>query len=173
MAQAAQQPCGLGAALGLSRLAERLLGPSFHTFKQISLFAWLPLLSVWFGLGEAAKIAFVALASFVPVAVNTFQGIRAVPLELIEVARVLRLTRWQWLTRLVWPAAAPSVFAGIQLALIYAWLATLGAEYLLVSGPGIGSTLVNGRENVQMDLVLFGVFVVGLIGALMNALAAR
>lgn len=162
-----------GLLLGLSRPAERALGPSFHTLKQISLFAWIPLISVWFGLGDAAKVAFLSLAAFFPVVLNTYEGIRSVPRELVEVARVLRFTRWQLLWRVVLPGATPSIFAGIHLALIYAWLATLGAEYLLVSGQGIGNTMIDGREHFKMDLVLFGVVVVGLVGFALNWIATR
>lgn len=162
-----------GIAFGLSRLFEKMIGPTFHTLKQISLFAWIPLLSVWFGLGDAAKVAFLSLAAFFPVVLNTFEGIRSVPGELIEAARVLNFTRRQWLTKLVLPAAAPSILAGIHLALVYAWLATLGAEYLLVSGQGIGNTMIDGRELFLMDLVIFGVIVVGLVGFALNWLAAR
>lgn len=162
-----------GAALGLSRLAERLFGPSFHTLKQISLFAWIPLISVWFGLGDLAKVVFLSLAAFFPMVLNTFEGIRSVPRDFVEVARVHGFSRWQVLRRVILPSAAPSIFAGVHLSLIYAWLATLGAEYLLVSGKGIGNTLVDGREHFWMDLVLFGVIVVGLVGYALNWLAGR
>jgi sulfonate transport system permease protein len=162
-----------GAALGASRLFEKLAGPSLHTLKQISLFAWIPLLSVWFGLGDAAKVAFLSLAAFFPVVLNTFEGIRGVPPELLEVARVLRFDRWQRWRRVILPAAAPSIFAGIHLGLIYAWLATLGAEYLLVAGRGIGNLLVDGREHFWMDQVLLGVVVVGLVGFALNWIASR
>jgi sulfonate transport system permease protein len=162
-----------GAALGLSRLFERLVGPTFHTVKQISLFAWIPLISVWFGLGDAAKVVFLSLAAFFPVVLNTFEGIRAVPADLLEVARVLKFSRMQVLWRVVLPSASPSIFAGIHLGLIYAWLATLGAEYLLVSGKGIGNTMIDGRENFWMDLVIFGVIVVGLVGFTLNWIASR
>jgi sulfonate transport system permease protein len=160
---------GAGALLGASRWAERLLGPSFHTLKQISLFAWIPMLSMWFGLGEVAKIAFIALAAFFPMVLNTFEGIRSVPRELIEVGRVHAFSPWQMLARVIAPAAAPSIFTGIQLALIYGWLATLGAEYLLASGKGLGNTLIDGREHFWMDLVLFGVLVTGTVGFALNA----
>lgn len=162
-----------GAALGASRLFEKLAGPSFHTLKQISLFAWIPLLSVWFGLGDAAKVAFLSLAAFFPVVLNTFEGIRGVPPDLLEVARVLGFSRRQAWTRVILPAALPSIFAGIHLGLVYAWLATLGAEYLLVSGQGIGNTMIDGREHFLMNLVLFGVIVVGLVGFSLNWLAGR
>lgn len=158
-----------GVLLGGSRWFDRLVGPSFHTLKQISLFAWIPMLSMWFGLGDGAKIAFVAMAAFFPVVLNTFEGIRSVPRESIEVARVFDFSPWQLLTRVIAPSAAPSVFTGLQLSLIYTWLATLGAEYLLASGKGIGNTLIDGREHFEMDLVLFGVVVIGLVGFVLNS----
>ena len=90
------------------------------------------------------------------------------PREFIEVARVYEFSTWQLLRRVVAPAAAPSIFTGIHLSLIYTWLATLGAEYLLASGKGIGNTLIDGREHFWMDLVLFGVVVIGLVGFILN-----
>jgi len=160
-----------GTALGLSRLLESLVGPTLHTVKQISLFAWIPLISVWFGLGDTAKVVFLSLAAFFPVLLNTFEGIRGVPRELVEVARAFAFTRTQMLRRVVLPAALPSIFTGVHLALIYAWLATLGAEYLLTSGIGIGNLLTDGREHLWMDQVLLGVAVVGLVGFTLNLVA--
>jgi sulfonate transport system permease protein len=163
----------VGGFLGFSRWFDRLVGPSFNTFKQISLFAWIPLISVWFGLGDVAKVVFLSLAALVPVVVNVCDGIRSTPQSLLEVARVFRFTRWQTITQVVLPAAVPSIFTGIYLALIYSWLATIGAEYLLVSGRGIGNTLIEGSEHFQMDLVIFGMIVIGLVGWAMNAVARR
>ncbi|MBD1550767.1 ABC transporter permease [Pseudomonas sp. C2L11] len=161
----------LGCVLGLSALGNRLLGPSFNTFKQVSLFAWIPLISVWFGLGDVAKVVFLSLAALVPVVVNTADGLRNVPLPLLEVARVYGYSRWQSLTLVRLPAALPSIFTGLYLGLIYSWLATIGAEYLLVSGEGIGNTLIDGSEHFRMDLVLFGMLVIGTVGWLLNSLA--
>jgi sulfonate transport system permease protein len=161
----------LGCALGLSRVAARMLGPSFDTFKQISLFAWIPLISVWFGLGDAAKVVFLSLAALLPVAAHTCDGIHAVPREFVDVARTLRYSRPQMVLYVILPAALPSIFTGLYLGLIYSWLATLGAEYLLVAGSGIGNTLIDGSEQFRMDLVLFGIIVVGFTGWVLNALA--
>jgi sulfonate transport system permease protein len=162
----------LGIALGLSRLLDELVGPTLNTIKQISLFAWIPLISVWFGLGDTAKVVFLSLAAFFPVVLNTFEGIRSVPHELVEVGRVFALTRVQMLHRVVLPAALPSIFTGVHLALIYAWLATLGAEYLLTSGIGIGNLLTDGREHLWMDQVLLGIVMVGLVGYALNVIAS-
>jgi sulfonate transport system permease protein len=161
----------LGALLGVSPFANRLVGPSFNTFKQVSLFAWIPLISVWFGLGDLAKVVFLSLAALLPVVAHTADGICAVSPELLDVGRVFRYSKWQTVNRIVIPAALPSIFTGVYLALIYSWLATLGAEYLLVAGSGIGNTLVDGSEQFRMDLVVFGVIVIGITGWALNSLA--
>ena len=162
----------LGALLGISRLAERLLGPSFDGLKQVAAFAWIPLISMWFGVGEGAKVVFVALAAFTPVVVNTCEGVRCASRELLEVGRILRLTRRQILTRILLPSALPSILTGIQLALIYSWLATVGAEYFMTVGPGIGGLVIEGRERFDMGLVMLGVVVLGAVGYAINRLAA-
>jgi sulfonate transport system permease protein len=162
----------LGSAMGSWRIADRLLGPSFNAAKQVAVFAWIPLISVWLT-GEPAKIVFIALAAFYPVVVNAHEGIRSVSREHIEVARAFRFSRWQTFKRVVLPAALPSIFSGLHLALIYSWLGTIGAEYLLAPAPGIGNLMIDGREALAMDKVLLGVILVGLVGFSLNTLAAR
>ena len=162
----------LGGVLGASRLADRLIGPTFHASKQVAIFAWIPLMSVWLGTGELAKVVFIALAAFFPMVQNTYEGVHGVAREYVEVARVFRFTPWQLVRRVILPAAAPSIFAGVHLALFYAWLATLGAEYLLAAGPGIGNLMIDGREQFAMDKVFLGVLITGAVGALLNTLAA-
>ncbi len=162
----------LGSAMGLWRIADRLFGPSFDAAKQVAVFAWIPLISVWFT-GESAKVVFIALAAFYPVVVNTHEGIRSVSREHIEVARAFRFSRLQSFKRVVLPAALPSIFSGLHLALIYSWLGTLGAEYLLAPAPGIGNLMIDGRESLAMDKVLLGVIIAGLVGFSLNTIAAR
>jgi sulfonate transport system permease protein len=160
-----------GGMLGLSRVAEKLLLPSFDFLKQIAIFAWIPLIAMWFGVGETAKVVFVALAAFTPVVVNTFEGVRAAPRHLLEVGAVLTFGRVQRLRRIILPAALPAILTGLQLALIYAWLATIGAEYFMTAGPGIGSLIVDGRERFQMSEVMLGVVLLGCIGFLFACIA--
>ncbi len=161
----------VGGAMGLSRTVDRLVGPLFHAIKQVSHFAWIPLISVWFGMGDTGKIAFLSMAAFFPLVLNTFEGVRSVGADLVDVARVYRYSRWQLFRRVVLPAATPSILTGVQLAVIYSWSACLGAEYLLQAGKGIGNVLQDGQEHFLMDLVIFGVIVVGLVGFLINRLA--
>jgi sulfonate transport system permease protein len=161
----------LGTLLGLSRLADRLLSPSFDAMKQIAVFAWIPLISMWFGIGETAKVAFIAIAAFTPVVVNTCEGVRGASRQLVEVGAMLTFSRAQLITRVFLPSAIPSVLTGIHLALIFSWLATVGAEYFMTVGPGIGGLITEGRERFHMDLVMLGVLVLGTVGWLLNKLA--
>jgi sulfonate transport system permease protein len=162
----------VGSIMGMSRVWERALGPSFHAAKQVAIFAWLPLMSVWLGTGELAKVVFIGLAAFYPVALSTFEGIRSVAPAHVEVAQVFRFTPVQIVRRVVLPGALPSILLGVKLGLVYAWLGTIGAEYLLAAAPGIGNLMIDGRESFQMDKVLLGVILVGAVGFGISAAAS-
>lgn len=163
---------GLGIALGLVtgmwRLADRAISPSFNTLRQITLFAWIPLLTAWFGNGDASKLVYIAMSAFFPAALNTYLGLRNIPERYLEVARVLRLSFRTRLTRLILPAALPSIFVGIQIALITAWLGTVSSEYAMGMGRGLGTFLSEGRGQFRMDVVLLGVSVLALVGYIIN-----
>lgn len=163
----------LGCLLGVSRWADRLLGPSFHTLRQISLFAWLPLLSTWFGYGELSKLIFIALSTLYPVVLGTVEGVRGVSLAQAEVARVFRFSRTQTLFRLILPAAAPQIATGLTLGLVYAWVATIGSEFLLANwGNGLGNIVIKGRAAFNIELIVVGMLAIGLVGTALNRLAA-
>ncbi|MFZ4552589.1 MAG: ABC transporter permease [Aquabacterium sp.] len=162
----------VGVLLGVSRLADKLLGPTFHTARQISLFAWLPLLSAIVGTGDLAKIIFISFSAFYPVVLGTLDGVKGVTPAHLEVAKVYGFSRLQLLTRLILPAASPQILGGLRLGLIYAWLATIGAEYLLVNdGQGIGNTVFKGRMAFNVELIIFGLIAIGVVGNLFNRLA--
>jgi sulfonate transport system permease protein len=163
----------VGALLGASRIVDRIVGPTFHAAKQVAVFAWIPLMSVWFGTGELAKVVFIALSAFYPIALSTEEGVRSIAREHLEVARAFRFSRWSTVRRVLLPAAAPSIFAGLRLGLVYSWLGTIGAEYLLAPGRGIGNVMISGRQRVAMDDVFLGIIVVAFVGFLLDALAGR
>lgn len=163
----------LGLLLGLSRGAERLLGPSLSAVRQVALFAWVPLLTAWFGLGEGAKLVFVALAAFFPLLIATQRGIANLSPQLGEAAQALRLGLVQRLRLLVLPGAAPAIFAGARLSLIYAWLGTIGAEYFMPSDGGIASLMIGAQQLFRMDQVMAAMVLIGLVGALLGHLGQR
>ena len=163
----------IGALLGLSRGAARLLGPGFLAWRQVALFAWVPLLALWFGSGETGKIASIAVAALAPAAVNTWQGMAALPPAYGELARALGFRRRDTIRLIALPGALPAIATGLHTALIYAWLATIGAELFFNIAPGLAGRMNEGRETFQMDLLLVYLVVLGGTGIALNALAAR
>ena len=163
----------LGTAMGLSSTVERASGGSFHALRQITLFAWIPLLTAWFGNGEASKIVYIALSAFFPVALNTATGLRNVPTSYREVSRVLSLSRRQEIRRVLLPAALPAITIGIEIALISAWIGTVGAEYAIGNGRGIGTFVSEGREQFRMDIVIIGVIALAATGYLATRVCRR
>ncbi len=163
----------LGVALALMPLVDILLAPTLNAARQVALFAWVPFLSLWLGNGEEGRVAFIALAAFFPVLLNTHLGTRRVEARYIEVARVLGLKSHRLILKIILPWAMPSLMTGLRLGLIYAWLATIGAEYLFSSTTGIGSLMMDARELFRMDQVILGMGVVGAVGFSLNALLSR
>ncbi|MCO4888004.1 ABC transporter permease [Cupriavidus sp. WGtm5] len=151
------------AAMGLSPTLRDYVYPTFKAFSQVPMLGWLPLLMLLVGIDEALKVILIAKAAFVPVALNTYKGIGSVPTRYLEVARVLQLTRWQTLSRVVLPAAAAPVWNGVRYGLTHAWLALVVVE-LLASSEGLGYMIVYGRQLFQLDMVLAAVVVVGVVG---------
>lgn len=158
----------VGIALGWNRHIDRIVGPVLRFVRHVAIFAWLPLLTAWVGLGESAKIAFVAIATGLTMLVAVAGGMRATPPALLEVADVLGLSLWKRFTLLRWPAAAPQCFAGFHLCLIHGWLATIGAEYFLSSAPGIGSLMIGAEQAFRMDVVVTAMLTIGALGAAFN-----
>jgi sulfonate transport system permease protein len=156
-------------ALGLSPTADKLVGPSFHAFRQVALFAWIPLLTAWLGGGDLAKVVFIAMAAFKPVAMGTYEGVRGASTAHLEVGRVLRFSRTRVLLSIILPGARPAIVAGLQLALISSWLAAIGAEYLMGGiAAGVGSFVIAARERMLPDQVFIGVIAIAIVGVILN-----
>ncbi|MEH2549829.1 sulfonate transport system permease protein [Bradyrhizobium sp. AZCC 2262] len=162
----------IGILLGLSSIADRIFTTWFNGLKQIALLAWIPLISIWFGFDEAAKIVFIALAASIPVILNIVEGVRSTSRKDIEVGEIFQFSRWQLIRLIYLPSALPSILTGIHLALIYSWLATIGAEYFMAIGPGIGGLIIAGRERFEMDMVMLGIVVLGVVGFTLDRLAS-
>jgi sulfonate transport system permease protein len=163
----------LGLAMGLVGPLDRLFNGTFAALRLVAIFAWIPLLTAWVGLGEASKVNFVAIASFFPMQLATYRGVSTLSAQLIEAARTLRLGAFDRLRYLVLPGIAPSVFAGLRLALLQCWIGTMGAEYFMPSGGGIGSLLINAQQLFRIDTVLAAMVMIGVVAALLNTIGGR
>lgn len=155
----------VGLATGLARPLNRLLSGTLTVLRLVAIFAWLPLLTAWVGLGQAAKITFIAIACFFPMQLATERGIANLSAQLAETAKTLRLRFPQRLRYVVLPGASASMFAGLRLAMVQAWVGTVGAEYFMSSGAGIGSFMINAQQLLRMDLVVSAMVLVGLTAA--------
>jgi len=160
-----------GLALGFSPLLARVVGPTLMTYRQISLFAWIPLVSMWFGGGEAGKIAFIAMAAFQPTLVNSWRGVAEIPKSYRELSDVLLLGRLGFVALIALPCALPQIFTGLHSALICSWAATVGAELLFNLAPGLGGQMNEGQQMFLMDKLLLCILLLGSVGVVFNLLA--
>jgi sulfonate transport system permease protein len=159
----------LGAGMGFSEAFARFVRPTFLVISQIPILAWLPFLMLLLGIGEALKIVLVAKAVFTPVTLSTCAGIQGVPARYLELARVLQLTRWGTLRRVVLPAALPQLFSGFRYGLTHAWLSLVAVE-LLASYEGVGYLMVYSRQLFQLDVMVAVMLVIAAAGLLLDRL---
>ena len=152
-----------GVSIALSRLAEAAFSPLFLTLWQVPVIAFVPTMVLFLGINEPFKIAVVAIAAFFPIALATFDGVRGVPKAWFEVAKVYRTRLPDLVWRILVPATIPSVLTGLRIALTRAWIVLIAAE-LLAADSGIGQMMEMGRQLFQLDVVLAGVVVSGVIG---------
>lgn len=153
----------LGFLLGLVPAVRGFLSPSLSFLQQIPAISWIPMFILWLGIDEASKIAIIVYSAFFPIFLNTLRGIANTDPKLKEVAYTYGLSRWDLITRVYLPSAAPSVFVGMRLGLSFSWRSLVAAE-LLGASKGIGYLIQEGREMAQPDLMLVGVLIIGLTG---------
>jgi sulfonate transport system permease protein len=165
---------GLALALGLLtgtlRQAETVLDSTIQMVRNIPPLALIPLVILWFGIDEGAKLFLVSLGVFFPIYVNTFHGIRSVDKGLIEMARSYGLTGWPLYRHVILPGALPSILVGVRFSLGLMWVVLIVAETISAQA-GIGYMTMNAREFLQTDVVLVGILLYALLGKLADVLA--
>ncbi|QQN87985.1 ABC transporter permease [Acinetobacter variabilis] len=161
----------LGLALGLNVWLDRIFSPTLNAIKHVAVFAWIPLMIMWFGHGEVSKVIFIALVVFYPVFFNTYDGVKNVPVKIKEVAQIFQLSPVRTFFKVILPAAAPSIFAGLNIALVFSWVATVGAEYFFVSSVGVVNPIMDGQNLFQMEVVLYGMAIIAIVGLLFSKAA--
>ena len=153
----------LGLLTGLFVPAQVLLDSSLQMLRNIPPLATIPLVILWFGIDEGAKLFLVALGVFFPLYLNTFHGIRTVDRGLIEMARSYGLSGWPLYLDVILPGALPSILVGLRFSLGLMWVLLIVAE-TISSSSGIGYMTMNAREFLQTDVVLVGILVYALLG---------
>lgn len=165
---------GLGLLLGLlngsSKIASTLLDTTLQMIRNIPALALIPLVILWFGIDESAKLFLVAIGVFFPIYINTYHGIRSVDPQLIEMGKSYDLTRWQLYKDIILPGAMPSILVGLRFALGLVWVLLIVAETISAQA-GIGYMTMNAREFLQTDVVLVGILLYALLGKLADVFA--
>ncbi|WPP01951.1 ABC transporter permease [Pseudomonas sp. HR96] len=157
--------------VGLSREAEAYLEPTFAGLRAIPSLAWVPLLLLWLGIDETAKIVLIAIGAFFPVYVNGVAAIRDIDRRLVEVGQMYNFGRTRLIRRILLPAALPGLFTGLRSGLSMAWMFLVAAE-LIAATKGLGYLLSDGRETSRPDIVLAAIIVLALLGKISDGLLA-
>ncbi|MGN5519456.1 aliphatic sulfonate ABC transporter permease SsuC [Halopseudomonas sp. Lyrl_26] len=160
----------LGFISGLSRWGERLLDSSVQMIRNVPHLALIPLVILWFGIDESAKIFLVALGTLFPIYLNTYHGIRNVDAGLVEMARSYGLSGFALFRQVILPGALPSILVGLRFALGFMWLTLIVAETISASA-GIGYLAMNAREFLQTDVVVLAIVLYALLGKLADVAA--
>lgn len=153
----------LGILMGRLPRLSAITDLTISLLRPIPVTAWVPLVLIVFGLGSKSAVILIFIAAFYPILLNTVTGVRAVPPRLVEAAAMLGTGRRQMLTRVVLPAALPSIFAGMRIALGFAWVVVVVGETVGVS-TGLGSVISEAREISNTALIITGMFFIGLAG---------
>jgi len=160
----------LGMINGLSKTLERLFDSSIQMVRTIPHLALIPLVILWFGIGESSKLFLVALGVSFPIYLNTFHGIRSVDKGLIEMGKIYGLHSFHLFTTVILPGALPSILVGLRYALGIMWLSLIVAE-TISADSGIGYMAMNAREFMHMDIVVLSILLYALLGKLSDLVA--
>jgi sulfonate transport system permease protein len=154
--------------MGASTRVEALVSPVFRMARQLPTIALIPALILVFGVEETFKLVVVAKASFFPVALAAFEGVRQIPRAYLDVAAVNRLPARVLVTQLLVPATIPHVVAGVRTSLGRSWMILVASE-LVAADSGLGQMMEMGRQMFRIDVVMVGVLTAGAVGLALDA----
>lgn len=160
----------LGIVNGISNRAFTVFDTSIQMVRSIPHLALIPLVILWLGVGETAKVFLVAAGALFPIYLNTLHGVRGVDQGLLEMGRVYGLTRWQIFQQIVLPGALPSILVGVRYALGIVWMTLIVAETIAATS-GIGYMAMSAREFMRTDVVMLSIVLYACLGKLADSSA--
>jgi len=157
----------LAVLLGMQRNLKDYFDPLLAFIRHIPPIACIPMLILWFGIGEPPKIAIIILATFFPIFLNTLHGVLGCDEKLLEVGRVFGFNPRQQFYRIILPSALPSVIMGMRLGFGYSWRALIGAE-LIAASSGIGYMIIDAEQISRPDIIIVGIITIGVCGYIID-----
>ena len=159
----------LGFIFGRFAFANAMAAPIISLLRPVSPLAWLPIGLMAFKAANPAAIWVIFISSIWPMIINTAVGVQRVPQDYLNVARVLNLSEWKIVTRILFPAVLPYMLTGVRLSIGVAWLVIVAAE-MLTGGVGIGFWIWDEWNNLNVEHIIIAIFVVGIVGLLLEQL---
>ena len=151
-----------GVAMGVSRIARGVLDPPIEFYRPLPPLAYLPLIVIWFGIDETAKIVLIFLACFAPLAMSARAGVKSVMIEQINAAYSMGASRWQVIWHVIVPGAMPEIFTGMRIAIGFGWTTLVAAE-MVAATEGLGQMVLNASNFLRTDVVIMGIIVIGVV----------
>ncbi|EJX2683489.1 ABC transporter permease [Clostridioides difficile] len=162
----------LGVVFGVNKKMYEYFKPLFEFMRSTPPLALVPMLILWFGIGEESKIIIIILASFFPIFLNTLKGIKNCDNKLIEVGKSFNLSKKRIFYKIIIPNSMLDIVVGLSLGLGYSFRAIIGAE-LIAASSGLGYLISDGKDMSRTDVVLVGIFVIGFLGILSDYLFSK
>ena len=158
-----------GIAMGVSRIARGIFDPPIEFYRPLPPLAYLPLIVIWFGIEETAKVILIYLACFAPLAMAARAGVKSVMIEQINAAYSMGASKWQVIWHVVIPAAMPEIFTGMRIAIGFGWTTLVAAE-MVAATVGLGQMVLNASNFLRTDVVIMGIVVIGAVAYLFDLL---
>lgn len=159
----------IGVLMGVSRVARGIFDPPIEFYRPLPPLAYLPMVIIWFGIGEFSKIYLIFLAIFAPMAIAARSGVRSVSIEQIHAAYSMGATRMQVIWHVILKSALPEIFTGMRIGIGVGWT-TLVAGEMVASTKGLGFMVLNAAEFLASDVVIMGIIVIGLFAFVFDLL---
>jgi taurine transport system permease protein len=152
----------IGVMMGVSRIMRGIFDPPIEFYRPIPPLAYLPLIIIWFGIGELSKVILIYLAIFAPMALSARAGVRSASIEQIHAAYAMGASRWQVIWYVILRSALPEILTGMRIGIGFGWTTLVAAE-MVAATKGLGFMVLSASEFLVTDVVIMGIVVIGLI----------
>lgn len=162
----------LGLAMGWFRWLDDIVTPLFDGLRFIAPVAWVPFAALWFGTGIGGPTLIIFAGAFPPCLINAYRGAKNVDVRYLEAASMLGVGSFKTITEVLFPAAVPSIIAGLRIGAGLGWMSLVGAE-LIVASSGMGNLIVRAQSAIATDTVMAGMIAIGMVGVVIDVLIRR
>lgn len=159
----------IGIAMGMNRVMRGIFDPPLEFYRPLPPLAYLPLIIIWFGIGEVPKVLLIFLSCFAPLALAARSGMRSASQEQINAAYSMGASYWQVIRHVILPSALPDILIGMRIAIGFGWTTLVAAE-MVAASLGLGQMVLNASNFLRTDIVIMGIIVIGVVAYMFDLL---